>query len=333
MTRTGKLVYLSLTRFNKAVQEDPIVEAIKTVSLIGAGKMGVKIGARAALFRFSVRVYDVSREVLEKARELIAAEIQAACGEGLCKEDPKEVLERVTFHEDLEDAVSKTDLVIEAVPEDLNLKRKVFAELDRVAPEGAILGTNSSSIAVSKIEDALGRRDKVVNLHFYGRWTGITPMVDLMGGTYTSGETLTRAREWIEGIGCMPLVVKRECMGFVFNRIWRSVKRECLRSWAEGYADFKDIDRAWMIWSGMIIGPFGMMDFVGLDVVYDIETSYYLDSKDPADKPPEALRKMVERGELGMKSGKGFYDWSDPEFLKPDFIRAGRAAEAGHPAV
>ncbi len=301
-----------------------MAEPIKTVSLVGAGKMGVKIAARSAAFGFAVRIYDVSADTLKKAGEEIRADIQAASDEGIGKEDPRDAFGRITFHESLEDAVADTDLIIEAVPERLDLKRQVFAELDRVAAEHVIIATNSSSIPVSKIEDTVGRRDKVANIHFYGRWTGITPMVDLMGGTGTSEETLSRAREWIEAIDCVPLVVKKECMGFVFNRIWRSVKRESLRSWAEGYADFRDIDRAWMIWSGMLIGPFGMMDYVGLDVVYDIEMSYYLDSSDPRDEPPKALKEMVDRGELGLKSGKGFYDWSDPEFLKPGFSRTGK---------
>ena len=300
------------------------MDPIKTVTLIGAGKMGVKIAARAAAFDFAISVYDVSKEILEKASDLIRADIQATCDEGVSKEDPEEAFLRVSFCQDLNDAVAETDLIIEAVPEKLDLKKEIFAELDRIAAERAIIATNSSSIPVSKIEDAVRRRDKVANIHFYARPTGITPMVDLMGGTETSGETLDRGREWIEGIGCLPLVVKKECMGFLFNRIWRAVKRESLRSWAEGHADFKDIDRAWKVWSGMIAGPFGMMDFVGLDVVYDIETSYYLDSRDPKDKPPEALREMVEGGELGMKSGKGFYDWSDPEFLKPEFTQPGK---------
>jgi len=297
------------------------VETVKTVTLIGAGKMGVKIAARAATFGFAVRVYDVSRDILEKARELIGADIQATCDEGASAEAPQEAFDRITFCDSLNEAVADTDLIIEAVPEKLDLKKDIFAELDRVAAEHVIIATNSSSIPVSKIEDAVNRRDKVANIHFYARPTGITPMVDLMGGTETSNETLERGREWIEGIGCLPLVVKKECMGFLFNRIWRAVKRESLRSWAEGHADYKDIDRAWKVWSGMMAGPFGMMDFVGLDVVYDIEMSYYLDSNDPTDKPPEALRQMVERGELGRKSGKGFYDWSDPEFVKPEFTQ------------
>lgn len=298
-----------------------MTEAVRTVTLIGAGKMGVSISARAALFGFSVRVHDVSADVLENARALIRAEIQATSEEGADKQDPQAAFRRISFQDNLEDAVADTDLVIEAVPEKLALKKEIFAELDRLAAEHVILATNSSSIPVSKIEDAVQRRDKVVNIHFYPRPAGISPMVDLMGGSGASEETLRRARQWIEEIGCVPLVVKKECLGFVFNRIWRSVKRECLRSWAEGYADYKDIDRAWKIWSGMMAGPFGMMDFVGLDVVYDIEMSYYLDSNDPTDKPPEALREMVERGELGLKSGKGFYDWSDPEFLKPEFTQ------------
>jgi 3-hydroxybutyryl-CoA dehydrogenase len=297
------------------------VESVQTVTVIGVGKMGIKIAARAAAFGYGVRVFDVAPDVLGNAREPIRTDIQGYCEEGVTQEDPKVVFNRVSFHGKLEDAVAETDLIIEAIPEKLDLKKEVFAELDRLAPKHAIIATNSSSIPVSKMEGAVGRPDKVVNIHFYARPVGITPMVDLMGGTRTRDETLLRAREWIEGIGCIPLVVKKECMGFVFNRVWRAVKRESLRSWAGGHADYKDIDRAWKIWTGMMAGPFGMMDFVGLDVVYDIEMSYYLDSRDPRDKPPEALREMVERGQLGLKSGKGFYDWSDPEFLKPAFTQ------------
>lgn len=297
------------------------MDSIKTVTLVGAGKMGVKIAARAASFGFAVRLYDVSSGVLEEAGGLTRADIEATCQERGGGEKAEDAFRRLALHDRLDAALADTDLVVEAVPEKLELKRELFAEVDRIAPEKAILATNSSSIPVSKIEDAVRRQDKVVNIHFYPRPTGITPMADLMGGSRTSQETLARSKAWIEAVGCVPLVVKKECLGFVFNRIWRGVKRESLRSWAEGYADYKDIDRAWKIWTGMIIGPFGMMDFVGLDVVYDIEMSYYLDSGDPKDKPPEALLRMTERGELGMKSGKGFYDWADPEFLKPEFTQ------------
>jgi 3-hydroxybutyryl-CoA dehydrogenase len=297
------------------------VEAIKTVTLVGAGKMGVQISVRAATFGFPVRVFDISAEALQSAADRIRSDIEAYFEDGIGKENPTNVFERVSFHENLEEAVRDTDLIIEAVPERLELKREVFAELDRIAAEHVILATNTSSIPASKIEEAVKGQDRVVNIHFYTAYRRVESLVDIMRGTRTSDEAFHRSKTWIEAIGCVPLVVKKECMGFVFNRIWRAVKRECLRSWAEGYADFKDIDRAWKLWTGMVSGPFGMMDFVGLDVVYDIEMSYYLESKDPKDKPPEALKEMVERGELGMKSGKGFYDWSDPEFLKPEFTQ------------
>jgi len=114
-------------------------------------------------------------------------------------------------------------------------------------------------------------------------------------------------KKWIESIGCTPLVVKKECLGFVFNRIWRAIKRECLAIWAGGYADIETVDNAWKIWTGKGIGPFKMMDGVGLDVVFDIEMMYYKESGDPNDKPPQALKDMIDRGELGNKSGHGFY--------------------------
>jgi 3-hydroxybutyryl-CoA dehydrogenase len=118
--------------------------------------------------------------------------------------------------------------------------------------------------------------------------------------------------------------VKKEIMGFCFNRIWRAVKKEALYMWANGFVDFRDTDRAWMVFSRMTEGPFAIMDKVGLDVVYDIETVYYKESKDPKDKPPDALLEKIERGELGVKSGKGFYTYPDPEFLAPDFLRPKR---------
>jgi 3-hydroxybutyryl-CoA dehydrogenase len=115
--------------------------------------------------------------------------------------------------------------------------------------------------------------------------------------------------------------VKKEILGFCFNRVWRAIKRETLHMWAGGYVDFRDIDRAWMVFTGMNVGPFGFMDAVGLDVVYDIEMVYYGESADPKDHPPQALKDKLERGELGVKTGKGFYAYPDPEFIRSDFMK------------
>jgi 3-hydroxybutyryl-CoA dehydrogenase len=297
-----------------------MTKPISKVAIIGSGFMGIQIAVRAILYGSSVRMFDVNKEALEKARNEIKPTLEVYSLEGQFKGDAEIYQNRVSYFNDLAAAVKDAELIIEIVPEKLELKREVFAKLDKLAPPSAIIATNSSSLPVSKIETAVSRRDKVANIHFYAQVMK-TYFVDIAGGTETSKETMDAVDAWVKSIECLPLMVKKECMGFVFNRIWRAVKRESLAAWGNGNADFMDIDRAWVIWSGMPLGPFGMMDWVGLDVVYDIEMQYYLDSGDPKDRPPDALKAMIDRGELGKKSGKGFYDWKNPEFAKPDFLK------------
>jgi 3-hydroxybutyryl-CoA dehydrogenase len=273
---------------------------IKSVSIIGAGTMGNQIAIRAALFDYNVRIFDVNPETLIKSEKVISREIK--------KKKGKEALNRISFHNKLEDAISDADLIIEAIPENLELKKNLFTELDRIAPEHTIIATNSSSIPVSKLEGGVQRKDKVLNIHFYLPIAQI-PMADIMKGTQTSEDTFIKGKKWLVSIDCIPLVVMKECLGFVFNRVWRVIKKECLKIWAGGFATIDDVDKAWKTWSKMSMGPFFMMDAVGLDVIYDIEMSYYRESGDPNDKPPEKLKEMIDRGELGLKSGKGFYKW------------------------
>jgi 3-hydroxybutyryl-CoA dehydrogenase len=128
-----------------------------------------------------------------------------------------------------------------------------------------------------------------------------------MRGSKTSDDTFEKGKKWITSIECRPLIVKKESFGFLFNRLWRAVKKEALEIWAQGYADIEDIDAAWRIFTGMPTGLFLMFDGVGLDTIYNVELSYYNESGDPRDKPPEALKEIVERGDLGVKTGKGFY--------------------------
>ena len=158
-----------------------------------------------------------------------------------------------------------------------------------------------------------------MNIHFYALDTK-QGMADVMGGTKTSDETFNRGREWVRSIGCTPLAVNKESLGFCFNRVWRAVKRETLHMWADGISDFKDIDRGWMIFTGMPQGPFGMMDNIGLDVVYGIEMVYYEESRDPKDQPPEQLKAMIDRKEMGVKTGKGFYTYPNPAYKDPNFF-------------
>ena len=216
---------------------------------------------------------------------------------------------KVAMHDDLAAALRQADLVIEAVPENLAIKRAVFAEFDRLAPPEAILATNSSTMPVSRIESVTTRPQRCVNIHFYQPAVGMN-MADVMGGTVTTPETLATAREFVRSVKCVPLSVQKEILDSALNSVWRAVKRQTLYMWANGYIDFRDLDRAWMVFTGMTYGHFFLMDLVGLDVILAIERIYFKDSGDPRDEPPAALVTKVERGELGVKS--------DPECTRAD---------------
>lgn len=296
-------------------------EKIRKVAVVGTGTLGTQIAIQATCFNYEVSAYDTDEGSFNRVEQNLKAFMKVSGREPIVPmEDWEKGADKVKFCTDLEEALGDADIVIEAIPEDLELKRKVFERLDALAPRGAILATNSSSIPISKIESATARPEQCLNTHFYSPATGLN-MVDIMGGTKTTTETMEAGKAWIRSIGCVPLTVKKEILGFCFNRVWRAIKRETLYMWAEGFVDFRDNDRAWMIFTGMTQGPFGIMDNVGLDVVYDIEMVYYNESKDPKDHPPEALKAMVGRKELGLKTGKGFYTYPDPEFSRPDFLK------------
>jgi len=296
-------------------------EKIRKVAVVGTGLLGTQIAIQATCFGYEVSAHDPDEGSFNRVQQNLKASMKISGGEPIVPmEDWKKAANKVKFCKELEEALRDADIVIEAVPEDLELKRKVFERLDALTPREAILATNSSSIPISKIETATARPERCLNIHFYGLVRGMN-MVDIMGGTKTTAETMEGGKAWIRSIGCVPLTVKKEILGFCFNRVWRAIKRETLYMWAEGFVDFRDIDRGWMIFTGMTQGPFGLMDNVGLDVVYDIEMVYYNESKDPKDHPPEALKAMVDRNELGLKTGKGFYAYPDPEYSRPDFLK------------
>ncbi|MFW9950892.1 MAG: 3-hydroxyacyl-CoA dehydrogenase family protein [Candidatus Thorarchaeota archaeon] len=273
---------------------------VSNVSIIGAGFTGKQIAEWTVLHNFRVVVFDLKKEILDDAEKFITGSLK--------RKKRLDLVNNIEYSLDLKKSVVNSELIIEAVPEDLELKRRVFSQLDKLAPPKAIIATNSSSFPISKIENVVSRKDKVLNIHFYPPISQ-RPMADIMRGTKTSDETFNKGKQWIKDINCAPLVVKKECPGFVFNRIWRAVKKECIEMWAGDYAEIEDIDTAWKIFTGMKMGPFVLMDAIGLDTVYAVEESYYNETGDIRDKPPQAFEEMVKRGDLGMKTGKGFYKW------------------------
>lgn len=293
---------------------------IKKVAVVGTGTLGTQIAIQCAAYGYEVKSYDQNPESFSQTIPKVLR-MMKILGKNptLPVEEWQKAAQKVILTKDLKEALAEADLVIEAVPENLEQKRQVFAQIDALAPQKAILATNSSSLPISKIEDATRRPERCLNMHFYQPAVGMN-IVDIMGGTKTLPDIIETAKEFVRSLKCIPLTVKKEILGFCFNSVWRAIKKQALFMWANGYVDFRDIDRAWMVFTQMNQGPFGLMDLVGLDVVYDIEISYYNDSKDPRDYPPQALKDKIERGELGVKTGKGFYNYPNPEYAHPDFL-------------
>jgi 3-hydroxybutyryl-CoA dehydrogenase len=293
---------------------------LKKVAVNGSGILGTQIAMMAVHGGYSVKIFDPLADAFSTTYNKLKNDLSSKNVTPFIPWDQWDRCKSSIQHAaSLDEAVNDAQLVIEAAPENVDLKNKIFAELGRKAPPDAILATNSSSIPVSRMEASSGRPERCLNIHFYFPLQGVN-MVDIMGGTKTLPEVFQAGVDWIKSIGCIPLKVNKEILGFCFNRVWRAIKRETLYMWGNGFVDYRDSDRGWMVFTKMNEGPFAIMDKVGLDVVYDIEMVYYRESGDPKDKPPDALLEKIKRGELGVKSGKGFYTYPNPEYLQPDFL-------------
>jgi 3-hydroxybutyryl-CoA dehydrogenase len=301
---------------------------IEQVAVIGAGTMGRQISLQIARSGVPVVLYDSAEGALDAARAAHKDFLAGWIAAGTIKVgDEARILAQVDYATDLATAVGGVELVIEVVPERVEVKRAVFTQLDQICRPETIIATNSSSIRVSLLEDATTRPDQVANFHFYlPVWDN--PMVEIGGGTRTTAATLDALTVFARRIGMLPLRVRKESTGFIFNRVWRAIKKETLKVVDSGIASFEDVDRAWMIKYGTPYGPFGQMDEIGLDVVCDIETHYARESGDPADLPPPVLTERVARGDLGRKTGRGFYTYPNPTYMAIDFLDPGAGDEA-----
>jgi len=297
------------------------IRHFQIIGVVGAGTMGAQIALHCAAHGYRVRLFSRSTETLQRAAQGHALELeQRLARQDITVDEQEGLLSRIQSTTDMQEAVAKADLVIENVPEDLEIKRAVFGQLDRLSPHHTLLATNSSSICISALEDFTQRPERMLNMHFYSPvWQ--RPMVELMGGTATTEETMARARHFVRTLDLTPLSVRKESMGFLFNRVWRAIKKECLHLVDDGVASFEDVDRAWIIAFKTPAGPFGFMDMVGLDVVRDIEMGYYRASGDASDAPPQILLDKIAKGELGLKTGKGFYSYPRPAFQEPGWLK------------
>lgn len=283
---------------------------IKKVTIVGAGVQGSMQVLRFAVFGKEVSFFDVDEKVFVTAFLKINHWLQDYIDSGrLTKKEAEAATARIRSFTDLKESLADADLVIENVPERLSLKQQVWQEIDQTAPKKTIIATNSSSMKSSEIGINVARKDKTLNLNFANPVKD--DLVEVMWNSNTSESTKTAVLELLRSVDCVPIVTKKEIMGYSMNRVWRAIKKECLKLWAGGYIEPENLDKAFIMEWNTEIGPFALMDKVGLDVVRDIEMNYYRESGDKSDLPPKELDEMISRGFLGEKTGRGFYSYTD----------------------
>jgi len=288
------------------------LEEIRRLCVVGAGQMGAQIAFQAALHGFEVALRDISEEQLEKARaNRKHLERRVAKGK-MSGEELEATLGRLSYTTSLEEAAAEADFVLEAIVERLDVKRELFRELDRSAPARAILATNSSYLGNSLLAPETSRPEKVVNMHFFYPPL-VMRLVEVVRGEKTSDETVELTAAVARRMGREPVILHKELPGFLVNRILRAITDEAYYLLEEGVASFEDIDKACELGLNHPLGPFRLGDLSGLDVGYNARLEVYEETGEPSDKPPAALERRVERGDLGRKTGRGFYDYStDP---------------------
>ena len=273
--------------------------ATHATAVIGSGTLGARIALMLASSGGEVRLYDPNANQLEVARRYVEAELP-----GVVAGRSGALPGRLVLSRTVQAAVADTWMVVEAIPERLDLKRKMFGDLDRLAPEDAILASNSSSYPTSQFIDDVSRPGRVANTHYY------TPpevnVVEVMSCGKTTDEVIARLFERLPAYGFVPFHVLKESVGFIYNRIWAAIKRESLAVVAEGVSTPQDVDLLFQSVLGSL-GPFRRMDKVGLDVVLDIEEHYAAIRPGIPAEPRQLLKRYIEQGRLGIKSGKGFY--------------------------
>ena len=291
---------------------------IRTVAIVGAGTMGRRIAFDCVRFGCRTRLYDRAPGVAQQAVEWVSTMMDEWHNQGRVSADAAERARRLLEPcPDLDSCAREADLAIESVPENVVVKRRVFEDLDRILPPNAALVSNTSAIQPSRLASATSRPERVLNVNFghLGH-----RKVEVMGHAGTDPEMMAAVIDFLRGMGFIPIVLHGESVGYATNRVWRAVKKEVLAQLDRGLVSAEDIDRGWMLDWGTSIGPCGLMDHIGLDVVRDIELIYYDESGDVADRPPPLLDRMIAAGKLGTKSGEGFYRYPNPSYEQPDFL-------------
>jgi len=282
---------------------------IKNVFVVGSGLMGGGIAQVTAFAGYKVKMHDIDEERTAKGMEAIEKSLgKFLSKEKITQEQHDSALSNIATTTDLKDA-SDADFAVEAVFENLEVKSKVFGELDEVCPDHTILATNTSAIPISSIAAATERPDKVVGTHFFSP-VPLMRLCEIIRGLQTSEETLEIAEQWAQSVGKETVLVRKDHAGFIANRIYLPMSVEASRMLEAGVATPEDIDKAMRTGYNLPMGPLELTDMTGIDVMVSACTAIYNDTGDPKFYPSPLMRRMVAAGLLGRKTGKGYYDYS-----------------------
>ncbi len=281
---------------------------IKKVTVIGGGTMGNGIVHVFALNGYDVTLAETKKEFAERALETIGKNLNRMVKkEKISESDKEETLSRIQTKLDVADAVEGADLVVEAVPEVFELKKKIFIEVDKHAPENAILASNTSSISITKLAAVTNRPEKFIGMHFFNP-VPVMKLVEVINGLETDEEVTDTIMKISEDLGKVP-VPANDFPGFVSNRVLMPMINEAIFCVHEGVAEPKHVDEVMQLGMAHPMGPLRLADFIGLDVCLDILNVLYNGFKDPKYRPAPLLVKMVDAGKLGDKTGEGFFKY------------------------
>ncbi|QOD94392.1 MULTISPECIES: 3-hydroxyacyl-CoA dehydrogenase family protein [Microcella] len=282
--------------------------SVKTLAVVGSGTMGHGIGQLAAMQAIDVRVFDVDSAALDRARSGVRTSLDRFVKKGsISQEQSDNILGRMSFVNDLDKAVSGADVVVEAVPEVLELKQKVFADLDSRADESTLLATNTSQLSITAIASVTSHPERVVGMHFFNPPV-MMRLVEIIRGTLTSDEMLDRTVALAEQLGKESVVCQRDAPGFITTRAIMALRLECIRIYEEGIASMEDLDKAMRLAFNHPMGQFELNDYNGLDIA--LQGSRNLrEAYGERFAPPPSLVSRVAAGRLGRKTGGGWYDY------------------------
>ncbi|MDR1617131.1 MAG: 3-hydroxybutyryl-CoA dehydrogenase [Syntrophomonadaceae bacterium] len=281
---------------------------IKKVGVLGAGTMGAGIAQVCAESGFETVVVDIEEAILQKALAGIGKSWQKAVDKGKIDDAAKAAREKlISFSTEIA-SFKDCDLVIEAIAEQITIKQKVFKEMDGVCPSHTILATNTSALSITEIAAATSRADRIAGMHFFNPVTAMK-LVEVVPGTATSEATKETIVTFTKSIKKEPVIAK-ETPGFIVNRILNSLIIEAAFAYQEGIASAEEIDKAMKLGAGLPMGPLALADLVGLDIALHVSEYFYNEFNDPKYRPPIVLKQKVRAGDLGVKTGKGFFDYS-----------------------